>query len=211
MTRPAGARNKDFSVKRQALLNKLTDFALNSDLRRPSLRQFASAAGASEPTLRNYFSDRKGLVLAILEEIGRRGSDIWQLAATPSKDISNAVEEYFRISEAGMLHGGFIRAHAFGIIEGVADLDVGAGYLMHVLNPALKAIEDKMRGTPGAAGGDQDLRSTAFAILSPMLVLSLHQNLLGGNQTAAIDVQDVLTRLQKLVVAGLSQADNFPH
>ncbi|MEO0786583.1 MAG: hypothetical protein AAFY10_12875, partial [Pseudomonadota bacterium] len=86
MPRPAGVRNRDFADKRASLLATLTDFALNSDLRRPSLRQFAIAAEASEPTLRHYFQDRQGVVVAILECIGERGQALWNMIATPASD-----------------------------------------------------------------------------------------------------------------------------
>lgn len=76
MPRPAGARNHDFDEKRAALLDALTDFALSADLRRPSLRQFAQAMNASEPTLRHYFGDRQGLIIEILENIGRKGAPL---------------------------------------------------------------------------------------------------------------------------------------
>ena len=145
MPRPVGVRNKDFVEKRQALLDTLTQFALNADLRRPSLRQFAIAADASEPTLRHYFTDREGVVVAVLENIGRIGGPLWATIATPASDPATAITEYFRVSEAGMRHGGFIRAHAFGLIEGVANEAAGHAYLTYVLEPALSAIAEKLR------------------------------------------------------------------
>ena len=69
MPRPAGVRNHDFESKRTALLDTLTQFALEDNMQRPSLRQFAIAARASEPTLRHYFRDRQGLIIAILQYI----------------------------------------------------------------------------------------------------------------------------------------------
>lgn len=203
MPRPVGARNKDFLAKRRALLGKLTDFALSSDLRRPSLRQFALAAGASEPTLRHYFNDRKGVVLAVLAEIGARGSLIWETITTPAIDQETAIIEYFRISEAGMRHGGFVRAHAFGIIEGVADELAGRAYLEHVLEPALEAISEKLKNTPEAPKDPTALRAAAFAALSPMLVISLHQDLLGGNKTGPISAGDLFAHLQVWLGKGL--------
>lgn len=203
MPRPVGVRNKDFVEKRQALLGKLTDFALSSDLRRPSLRQFAIAAGASEPTLRHYFGDRQGVVLAVLEEIGARGDPLWSTIASPASDQATAIVEYFRISEAGMRHGGFVRAHAFGIIEGVADEKAGAAYLEFVLEPALKAVSEKLRNTPGASSDGSALKAAAFAALSPMLVLSLHQDLLGGNTTDPISAEQLFAHLQTWLGKGL--------
>ncbi len=196
MPRPAGVRNHDFDEKRASLLDALTDFALSADLRRPSLRQFALSVNASEPTLRHYFHDRQGLVIEILENIGRRGAPLWALVATPACDPATAFEEYFRISEAGMRLGGFTRAHAFGLIEGLADEAVGRAYLDKVLEPALRAVSDKIAATPGAPHDPAALRAVALATLSPLLVMSLHQELLGGAKSAPIEASDVIRMLQ---------------
>ena len=204
MPRPAGARNHDFDLKRAALLDALTDFALSADLRRPSLRQFALAVHQSEPTLRHYFTDRQGLVIEILENIGRRATPLWAMVAMPAADQATALEEYFRISEAGMRVGGFIRAHAFGLIEGLADEMAGKAYLEKVLEPALKSVSDKLRATPGGPKTEASLRAAALATLSPMLVMSLHQELLGGAESAPIDIGETMTSLRGWLSKGLS-------
>jgi AcrR family transcriptional regulator len=204
MPRPAGARNHDFDLKRAALLDALTDFALSADLRRPSLRQFALAVHQSEPTLRHYFTDRQGLVIEILENIGRRATPLWAMVAMPAADQATALEEYFRISEAGMRVGGFIRAHAFGLIEGLADEAAGKAYLEKVLEPALKSVSDKLRATPGGPKTEASLRAAALATLSPMLVMSLHQELLGGGESAPIDIGETMTSLRGWLSKGLS-------
>jgi AcrR family transcriptional regulator len=204
MPRPAGARNHDFDLKRAALLDALTDFALSADLRRPSLRQFALAVHQSEPTLRHYFTDRQGLVIEILENIGRRATPLWAMVAMPAPDQATALEEYFRISEAGMRVGGFIRAHAFGLIEGLADEMAGKAYLEKVLEPALKSVSDKLRATPGGPKTEASLRAAALATLSPMLVMSLHQELLGGAESAPIDIGETMTSLRGWLSKGLS-------
>lgn len=206
MPRPAGVRNRDFAEKRLALLDTLTDFALSSDLRRPSLRQFAIAASASEPTLRHYFKDRQGVVVAILERIGARGRPLWQTVTSPAKDLTTALEEYFRISEAGMRHGGFIRAHAFGIIEGVADTVAARAYLEHVLEPALRAVEAKLAGSGAGSDNRKLLRAAALASLAPMLVMCLHQDLLGGEDDWAFDVPATMAHLQTLLTSGVPES-----
>ena len=204
MPRPAGVRNHDFAEKREALLNTLTDFALSADLRRPSLRQFAMAASASEPTLRHYFGDRSGLVVAILEHIGKRGAPLWQIISMSSTSPQDAMSEYYRVSEAGMRHGGFVRAHAFGMIEGIADEEAGKAYLTYVLDPALESVAAKLRGTPGAPQEDGALRAAALAALSPLLVMSLHQDLLGGATVNPIDGSNVIGHLRSWLGAGLT-------
>lgn len=203
MPRPAGVRNHDFDAKRKALLDTLTHFALTDDLRRPSLRQFAISAGASEPTLRHYFKDRRGVVIAILEHIHNRAVPLWGVIETPAKTPAKAVEEYYRVSQAGMSHAGFARAHAFGLIEGMADPIVGRAYLEFLLNPALEAAKNKMEAT----GLDHSAQAAAFMMMSPMLVMTLHQQLLGGEEIAPIDQDKMLMEMQNLLVSGVGSKD----
>ncbi|MEM1036203.1 MAG: TetR/AcrR family transcriptional regulator [Pseudomonadota bacterium] len=205
MPRPAGVRNHDFEKKRSALLDQLTDFALNDDLRRPSLRQFAIAAGASEPTLRHYFSDRQGVVIAILNHIHDRGLSLWDVIKTPSADTASAVDEYFRVTQAGLTHGGFARAHAFGLIEGMADEVVGQAYLKALLDPALEAVQHKLKATSGATYDGDAGRSAAFMMLAPILVMTLHQQLLGGGESSPIEPDGFLGQIQKWLVSGLPE------
>lgn len=205
MPRPAGVRNHDFEAKKTALLDTLSEFALNDDLRRPSLRQFAIAAHASEPTLRHYFKDRQGLVIAILKHIHNRALPLWKTIATGSPDTATAVQEYFRVTEAGLTHGGFARAHAFGIIEGMADEIVGRAYLEFLLDPALQAVSDKMDATPGKPATEAERRAAAFMMLSPILVMTLHQQLLGGKEVSPINTEGFLKLMQTWLASGLSQ------
>ncbi|MEL6858745.1 MAG: hypothetical protein AAFO74_10190 [Pseudomonadota bacterium] len=205
MPRPAGVRNHDFEAKKTALLDALSEFALNDDLRRPSLRQFAIAAKASEPTLRHYFKDRQGLVIAILRHIHDRAIPLWDVIATGAPDTATAVEEYFRVTQAGLTHGGFARAHAFGIIEGMADEKVGQAYLELLLDPALQAVSEKMDATPGKPETETERRAAAFMMLSPILVMTLHQQLLGGRDVSPVDGDAFLGLMQGWLASGLSQ------
>lgn len=205
MPRPAGVRNHNFEAKRTALLDALTEFALRDDLRRPSLRQFALAAQASEPTLRHYFKDRQGVVIAILEHIHTRALPLWDVIKTGAPDTATAVEEYFRVTEAGLTHGGFARAHAFGIIEGMADEAVGQAYLEYLLDPALEAVSEKMAATPGRPETEVERRASAFIMLSPILVMTLHQQLLGGAEASPIDTDGFMKMMQSWLASGLSE------
>lgn len=205
MPRPAGVRNHDFEAKKTALLDTLSEFALNDDLRRPSLRQFAIAAKASEPTLRHYFKDRQGLVIAILRHIHVRAIPLWEIIATGSPDTATAVKEYFRVTEAGLTHGGFARAHGFGLIEGMADEKVGQAYLEYLLDPALQAVANKLEATPGKPETAAERRAAAFMALSPILVMTLHQQLLGGKNASPLDMPDFLKLMQTWLASGLSE------
>lgn len=204
MARTPGARNHDFESKRAALLDILTDFALDGEFHRPSLRQFALAAGTSEPTLRHYFTDRQGLVIAILETIGQRGPAIGIFASVPAPGPTEALQECLRASLDGLRKHGQMRAHAFGLVEGAACPRAGRAYLDHVLEPELGAICRKLEATPGCPREPDTLRAAALATLSPVLVMSLHQDLLGGHVAAPLDGLRVVSHLETWLGSALA-------
>ncbi|MBK8198399.1 MAG: TetR/AcrR family transcriptional regulator [Acidobacteria bacterium] len=182
MSRPAGARNHDFDEKRSALLNTLTDYGLNAALTRPSLRQFAIAAGQSEPTLRHYFGDRQHLVIEIVEEIARRASAVWSEVAKPAAGPVPAVREYLAFAEKGMMNGASTRAHAFGLIEGFADPVVGRVYLDVMLQPSLEAFSEKLQATPGTPTDPSELHAATLVATAPIILIGLLQVVLGGGE-----------------------------
>ena len=76
MPRPKGTRDADYDVKRSDLLRGMSQHMMRRDSPRPSLRELASAAGVSVPTLRHYFGARPQVMDAIFEEclnLGRTG------------------------------------------------------------------------------------------------------------------------------------------
>ena len=204
MARTPGARNHDFDKKRRALLETLADFALDSELHRPSLRQFALAAEITEPTLRHYFTNRQGLVIAVLETLGQRSMVVWASIAAPAPGPAEALREYFRASLASMRENRFVRAHAFGLVEGAACREAGRAYLDHLLEPALDAVSRKLSATPGCPREPAALRAAALATLSPLLVMSLHQDLLGGEAAAPLDSTQIISHLEAWLGSALS-------
>ncbi|MEQ9504903.1 MAG: TetR/AcrR family transcriptional regulator [Hyphomonas sp.] len=188
MPRPAGVRNHDFDQKRANLLDALTDFALTVATQRPSLRQFPIAAGQSEPTLRHYFTDRQGLVIEVLENIRQRAIPIWAVAATPASDPVASVQEFMDFSQVGMKDRGYTQAHTFGFMEGLGDPVVGRAYLEKILDPALESISDKFRDTPGGPAGPGELRAAALLVMGPLFLLVAHQEMLGGDENAPLDM-----------------------
>lgn len=205
MPRPAGARNYDFEEKRGALLDQLTIYALTADLRRPSLRQFALAVEQSEPTLRHYFGDRQQMVAEIIANIGAMATPIWEGFAGPAESSDVAIDQYFIMVEKSLTHGQFARAHAFGLIEGLADETVGRAYLEKLLEPALRSIAEKLRAAPGGPRTENGLRTASLAILSPLLMMTLHQDFFGGAEAAPIDKREVMRRLKNGVARSLQR------
>jgi AcrR family transcriptional regulator len=209
MPRPSGARNHDFEVKRAALLDTLTDFALNSGVQRPSLRQFAMAAKQSEPTLRHYFGDRQGLVIEIIKKIAANSEQVWALVRRPAKDVTSAVSEYIKLTEFSFREGMFARSHAFALVEGLADRVVGKVYLEFMLEPSLTAFSDKLAATPGGPSDPAQLRAATLAATGPLFVLALHQNLLNGRETLPMDTSKIFGFLDHCIGANLAPATDL--
>ena len=195
MARTPGARNYNFDAKRAALLESVIDFSLSGEIRRPSLRQLALAADTSEPTLRHYFTDRKGLVIAMIVELGERAQPIWRQLEQPHDSIEEAVNACFQHALTRMGDDIFVRMHAFGMVEGMAEPDVGQAYLEHVLEPSLDCVCRKLAGTPGSPDNADEIRTAAIAIFSPVIMMSLHQHLLGGRSVAPLDDQSTVQHL----------------
>ncbi|MEM6850325.1 MAG: hypothetical protein AAF527_01300 [Pseudomonadota bacterium] len=211
MARPKGAKNPDYDDKRGKLVNDLADYALSSDLTRASLRQFAQAASVAEPTLRHYFGDRTGVVRAILEEIGRRAAPFIEIAAAPADTYAASLQGYVDLSLAGLKHGGFARAHAFGLIEGVADKELGAAYLTSLLEPSLAAIERRLAPFVDPGGDDPErTQMAALCLLSPMLIAAIHQRQLGGAETRKIDVPALFQKLAEVISGGFPEPAGEP-
>jgi AcrR family transcriptional regulator len=209
MPRPLGRRNPDYEEKRDRLVRDLTDHVLSTELTRQSFRQMAMAGHVAEPTLRHYFGDRDGVAREILHELGARAQPFIDAVAQPAPSPRDAVEAYVAISRAGVAHGGFGRAHAFGLIEGVADPAVGRTYLTELLEPSLCALENRLAPHLKDDASAVEARAAALMLFAPMLLAVLHQQLLGGDEGAPIDLDALFAALARRMVASLT-ADATP-
>jgi AcrR family transcriptional regulator len=205
MPRPLGRRNPDYDEKRERLVRDLTEFVLRSDLTRPSFRQLAQAGGVAEPTLRHYFGDRDGVATAILALLGEQAAPLIAAVATPTTGPAAAVDAYIDLSRLGVASGGFGRAHCFGLVEGVADQKVGEAYLELLLEPSLQALETRLAPYLGVEAGSAKARAGALMMFAPMLLGVIHQQLLGGAETAPMDLDAMFDALAELMRAAVSE------
>jgi len=204
MPRPLGRRNPDYEEKRDRLVRDLTDHVLATELTRQSFRQMAMAGHVAEPTLRHYFGDRDGVAREILHELGERARPFIDAVAQPTPGVPEAIDAYVALSRAGVQHGGFARAHAFGLIEGVADPDVGRTYLTELLEPSLKALEARLAPHLADPQDAVEARAAALMLFAPMLLAVLHQQLLGGGESAPIDLDALFAALARRAKAALA-------
>lgn len=203
MPRPLGRRNPDYEEKRDRLVRDLTNYVLNTELTRQSFRQLAMAGQVAEPTLRHYFGDRDGVAREIMHELGERARPLIEAVAQTTADAGAAVDTYVELSRAGVQHGGFARAHAFGLIEGVADPAVGRMYLTELLEPSLRALEARLAPHLGPDATDTDARAAALMMFAPMLLAVLHQQLLGGAESAPIDLDALFASIARMSRAAI--------
>lgn len=207
MPRPLGRRNPDYEEKRDRLVQDLADFVLRSDLVRASFRQWAQAGGVAEPTLRHYFGDRECVAREILRVFGERAQPWMAAVAEPTPSLEAAISTYVDLSRVGVATGPFARAHAFGLIEGVADENAGKAYLTELLEPSLAALQARLAAhvPPGT-----DLRTVALCLFAPMMLAVIHQDLLGGREAAPMDLDRVFQDIGRFVMAGVRALGDGP-
>ena len=189
MARPSGSRNEGYDERRSALIARLRE-RLREPGPRPSLRELSAAAQVSLPTLRHYFTDREGLVRAVMTDELDEGREPLSIAATPSGPLERSVRDLLEHAATGLAGHGLTDAHAVGLAEGLASAASAADYLNRALEPTLEAFaarlaEHERRGElrPG-----MDLRVAALQLLAPLLLAHLHQSRLGGDETHPLDL-----------------------
>ena len=154
-----------------------------------SLRQFAIKAGVSEPTLRHYFNDRQGVVIAIIGFFADGARDWLERSAQPAPTVAEAVSGYAELAMEGADTDIFAQAHAFALVESIHDPVVARAYLDLVIEPSLQAIEDRMRPSVDPEGHDPErVRHAALALYGTVLIAVLHQRLLRGAEARPLDM-----------------------
>ena len=206
MSRSKGARNEDYARKRAVLLGKL-----RQRLRKlgppASMRELAASAEVSVPTLRHYFGDRSGVVRAVMEDEladgGRAGGPL-EIAATPDGDLASSIRSLLAHADAGFVHGGLTESHAAGLAEGLREEELGAGYLRLALDPTIDAFAERLsrHQEAGELRADVDVRAAAIQLLAPLVFARLHQDRLGGKNSAPIDIARMLEQHAETFVRG---------
>ena len=189
MARPSGSRNEGYDERRSALIERLRE-RLREPGPRPSFRELSAAAQVSLPTLRHYFTDREGLVRAVMQDELDRGDVPLAMAATPTGPLEQSVRDLLEHAATGLAEHGLTDAHAMGLSEGLTSAASAADYLSQALEPTLEAFaarlaEHERRGElrPGT-----NLRVAALQLLAPLLLAHLHQLRLGGDETHPLDL-----------------------
>jgi AcrR family transcriptional regulator len=193
MGRRAGSRNVDYGRTRDEIVARLASEIFATDRSHLSFRELAHAAGVAPSTLRHYFEDREGALEAVLERVHDLGL---RYVAEGASAERGGVRESLRWFLGYLVLGwtrGVGRAHALGLSEGIGDELLGPAYLRHLLEPTLHSAEARIaihmaRGELGPC----DVRLAAVELVSPVVLILLHQRALGGESVRHLEVEPFL-------------------
>ncbi len=201
MGRKRGSRSHDHAEKRAELAQRV--YRCIAADGGTSLHAMAEFTGVSRPTLRHYFGDRDGAVRAALELAGRIGArgvePIVEIEAETAEEAVRVALEY--VAVAWREHG-LARLHRVGLEVGLADVRTGQTYLDFALEPLLDAFAALLARlqAEGRLAADREPRAMAFAAVSPVLLMLLHQSALGGKDRHPVALRAVFDE----VVASLT-------
>lgn len=197
---PAAAQDR-----RHELLSLLAPAAIADRSAPVSLRQFAIKAGVSEPTLRHFFTDRRGVVIALIGYFAEGARRFLQESAKPEARLEDAVAGYGALALAGAQSRLFAQAHAFALVESIHDPDVAKAYLEIIIEPSLQALEQRLAPgmDPDGNADPERVRHAALALYAPILIAILHQHLLRGEEVRPLDMTAFVADLTTLFTHGL--------
>jgi AcrR family transcriptional regulator len=201
MPRTKGSLNDDFGASRATLLTKLRKSLLGPSPP-SSMRSMAHAANVAVPTLKHYFGDKNAVLAAVFADCHVGGAHELLTAATPQVGFAASVGGLVRHVADGFRYGGLDRLHAVGLTEGLAEKPVAKSYLTDILEPTIDAAAARlqahidlgeMRPVPA--------RHAAIALISPIILVFLHQRGLNGSKSHPTDIEVFLkTHVQTFVL-----------
>ena len=193
MARPIGALNQDYAETRERLAAGAFDRLSQPDGIRVSLRELAQAAGVSVPTLKHYFGEREGVIVAALEHARRRGAPyLLMMTRPPDAPLRESILSTMRFLAMGWSMG-LDKCHAVGLAQGLEEPRLGPAYVNEILEPTTQAFEARLAHF--AASGELvrcSLRVAALALVAPVLLALLHQGSLGGRSCRPLDIDAFL-------------------
>jgi AcrR family transcriptional regulator len=196
MGRPKGARSEGYESRRREILKRLTLRLSQHDAMHASYRDLAEAAEVSISTLQHYFGRRADIVIAVLIEAHSLGAPYLVHMSRPSGSFETSVRDALHYLRVGFERFGLDDLHALGFAEGLRNREIGPVFVDQVLEPSINAVTERLaeHQRRGEMLQDEDARMAALLLLSPMLVIFLHQKDLGGRNKYPADL-DVMVEL----------------
>jgi AcrR family transcriptional regulator len=190
MPRTAGARNSDYELARDRLLDAVIPRLTVAVADRPSFRELADHAQVSVSTLRHYFADREGLVIAAftrMHDLGREHMEASVLLASlPAEEALRAYCENLLLAWQSFGVGAMLST---ALAEGMNQPRLGPAYVQELLEPMIQGCEALLGGLVEAGSlPPLDTRLGAIQLISPLFVALLHQDTLGGVACRPLDL-----------------------
>jgi AcrR family transcriptional regulator len=189
MSRPRGARDADYELKRAALLRRVSARLGRRNETRPSLRQLAEAAEVTAPTLRHYFGGRDEIVAAVFAEHRRLGDRFIREAAEPVGGLEESVRSFLHNLLQGLQRGPLGEVFAVGFVEGLLNEKLGPACLASMIDPAVEALSHRLEIHQGR--GEMRLasaRNAALMLIAPLVVACHHQAQMFGAAGNPLDL-----------------------
>jgi AcrR family transcriptional regulator len=202
MSRPAGTKNQDHSEKRLALLVSMTKYIECSNNDFPSLRQLSISAGVSDVTLRHYFNDRQGTVIALLKHIRETTVPVRDAMRQPAASVEDAVNAYIALAGTMGENETFMRWHVFALREAIVDPVVHAAYREHILEPSSEAFGECLSRSSGGHMGFPAARQAAAHIIFNAMFLAM-QRLLSPPSPSRASMQQSLGEFSNWMLFGI--------
>ncbi len=192
MPRKTGSKNADFAASRAAILVRLRD-ALLSGNPPSSYRGLATASGVTIPTLQHYFGNREEVFSAVFADCCESAHGELTIAETPTGLFRQSTHDLVVHVADGFRYGGLVRLHAVGLAQGLSHIVLANSYLNHILEPTILATERRLN----AHIARREMRPTntryaAISLLSPVILIFLHQHGLDGATAYPTDIDSFL-------------------
>lgn len=194
MGRAPGQRNPNFEAKRAALCRMMVPGLIEGG-RAATLKSLAARAEVSVPTLRHYFDDREGVIMAVMAQAHQDYSDTFDADGVPEgMDVSASLNQYLTGFVQGWVHSPLNTLVLGSLTAGMESESLGLASLDHVIEPTLHLIERRLADhiARGELHSECDPRHGALMLFSPMLVALMHQHHLQGASYRPLDVQALL-------------------
>jgi AcrR family transcriptional regulator len=145
MPQPNGSRNRDYSESRRDLARRISATMEPESIVRASLREFGASAGVSLPTLLHYFADAGEVIAEVLAIRFSVGAQFREEVARADGDFATSLRELIAYLAIGLTQRQVLDGHHIGLSNGMGSRTVGLAYLESVVEPALRAVEARLK------------------------------------------------------------------
>ncbi len=205
MARTPGSRNQDYEETRRRLATAVSTALVRDDGRPATFRDLARATNVSEATLKHYFKDHEGLIIAALEVVAEGARQLTsELERFHHLPAPRALKGYLLQVVEAFRHYGVGAVFAGGLSVGLGHPRLGPAFVASILEPTLAHTETllaelqrqkKLRKGP--------VREWAVSIAAPVVLALLHQDPLGGRSVRALDLSAFIEAHVDLLISGL--------